>query len=50
MKTGRYFIIFAILTLAQALISNYFLFSQYILISLLPKQFQTIIIRNTDWN
>ena len=36
MKTGRYFIIFAILTLAQALISNYFLFSQYILISLLP--------------
>jgi hypothetical protein len=36
MKTGRYFIIFAILTLAQALISTYFLFSQYVLISLLP--------------
>ena len=36
MKTGRYFIIFAILTLAQALISNYFLLSQYVLISLLP--------------
>ena len=36
MKNGRYFIVFAILTLAQALISNYFLFSQYVLISLLP--------------
>ena len=36
MRNGRYFIVFAILTLAQALISNYFLFSQYVLISLLP--------------
>lgn len=36
MRTGRYFIIFAVLTLAQALINNYFLFSQYVLISLLP--------------
>ena len=36
MRNGRYFIVFAILTLAQALICNYFLFSQYVLISLLP--------------
>ena len=36
MRNGRYFIIFTILTLAQALISNYFLFSQYVLVSLLP--------------
>lgn len=36
MKSGRYFIIFTLLCLAQALISNYFLFSQYVLISLLP--------------
>ena len=36
MRNGRYFIVFAVLTLAQALISNYFLFSQYVLISLLP--------------
>ena len=36
MKAGRYFLIFALLCLAQALISNYFLFSQYVLISLLP--------------
>ncbi|MBP5488664.1 MAG: hypothetical protein J6X77_03740 [Bacteroidales bacterium] len=36
MKNGRYFIVFAILCLAQALISNYFLFSQYVLISMLP--------------
>lgn len=36
MKPGRYFTIFALLCLAQALISNYFLFSQYVLISLLP--------------
>ncbi len=36
MKQGRFWVIFAVLSLAQALISNYFLFSQYVLISLLP--------------
>lgn len=36
MRNGHYFVTFAILCLAQALISNYFLFSQYVLISLLP--------------
>ncbi len=36
MKQSNYFIIIAILCFAQALISNYLLFSQYVLISLLP--------------
>lgn len=36
MKQGRYFVIFALLCVAQAIIENYFLFSQYILIGLLP--------------
>jgi len=36
MKQTRFFIVFAALCLAQALIDNYFLFTQYLLISLLP--------------
>lgn len=50
MKRWNYYLVFSLLAVAQMVLSNYFTFTPYILLSILPVMVLTIPIRvNTVW-